>query len=219
MSITKPIDDMGRVWSKQLVDENSKLKPYRLQLMDAVVKCLTLSKVDFWMSDGTMLGAWRDGKMIQHDCDIDFSMKECDLNRVNVTYLPPWVGVKYIPNLKVAMSPVHKFNHDVDKYKKIVFIHLNAPEFSFKDELQESSAELDLYTISKVTENSNMWTKNDYRYPQSWSQDTLFPLCVFEFEGRRLTGPRYPEVYLTRLYGYIGENAVWDEHTKRYIKG
>jgi len=212
----RPIDDMGRVMSQGLLDANKRLKPFRLQLMDAVIRCLDKSDVAFWVTDGTALGAFREKGMIGHDCDIDLSVREEDVHKISERWLPEYVEVRYVPGKEVIQDAGHRCDEQRDKYKKLVFVHKDAPEFEYKDDLQESGAELDLYTFRPTT-GDDCWTKNDYRYPQSWRNAVMFPLAECTFEGRTLPCPRDLESYLTGLYGYIGRDAVWDEATGRYV--
>lgn len=212
----KPIDDMGRVMSQGLLDANTQLKPFRLQLMDAVIHCLEKSQVSFWVSDGTALGAYREQGMIGHDCDVDLSVREEDVYKISERWLPDYVTVRYVPGQVAIKDAAHRCNEQRDKYKKLVFVHKDAPEFEYKDALQESGAELDLYTF-RPTASGSAWTKNDHRYAQSWSNEVMFPLGDCQFEQRTLPCPRDLETYLKGLYGYIGRNAVWDESSGRYV--
>lgn len=210
----RPIDDMGRFLSDKLLKENETLKPYRLELLDAVVKCLQKSRVEFWMSDGTLLGSWRENRMIPHDCDIDLAIKEDDMSRLDLSDIPYWMSVVHKPNQRATMDKNHSFSESRDVCKTIVFRHNMAPEFSFKDDLQVSGAELDLYSFRLLR--NGLWTKNDKRFDQSWDDSVLFPLRTYKFEWRNLPGPQKPREYLEILYGYIGHDAVWDEKKKRY---
>lgn len=206
MNDARPIDDMGRHMSPGLIEANKQIKPFRLQLLDAVTQCLSKSGVSYWVSDGTALGAFREKGMIAHDCDIDLTVRAQDLHRVSERWLPEYVSVRYVPDKKTVKSK---------SGLKIVFTHKDAPDFDYKDDLQDSGAELDLYTFHQRDDGA--WIKNDERYNQVWRNEVLFPLAECEFEGRTLPCPNDLESYLLELYGYIGRDAVWNETTKRYV--
>lgn len=206
MNDSIPIDDMGRVLSPELLKENDELRPYRLTLMDAVIIALKRQKIPFWVSDGTCLGTYRQKGMIKHDCDIDLMVTLEDLKRFQVddSQFPSWVQ--------------WRDHRDDADYCKMVFSNANAPrECKFQDALQQSSAELDLYCMVPATPGDSFhFRKQDLRYPQTWKGSDIYPLQSGVFEGRVVPVPHCMKNYLEAIYGYIGENAVWDEKTKRY---
>jgi len=198
-----PIDDMGRKLSSDLIIENQYLKPYRLALMDAVVYALEKQGISFWVSDGTCLGTYRSSKMIPHDCDIDLMVHSDDMDKLDVDgYFPVWVGFRD--------------QRDNRNRRKVVFYNCNAPrECKFQDAHQQTSAELDLYTMIPG-ETPGTFRKQDDRFPQSWNENDIYPLKKDSFENRVVPVPNNMKSYLESVYGYIGEHAVWDESIRRY---
>ena len=47
-------------------------------------------------------------------------------------------------------------------------------------------------------------------------RENVLPLSSITYEGETFLDLQNPEQYLTDLYGYIGENAVFDPETKKY---
>ena len=76
---------------EQVLKENALLKPARLKTLEIIVNYLDALGVNYFLSDGTLLGAFRDrGKMIDCDIDCDVSIMEKDMAKVldNAERLP-----------------------------------------------------------------------------------------------------------------------------------
>ena len=76
---------------------------------------------------------------------------------------------------------------------------------------------LDLTLFTDVgTHVQHQYFKNhlcDFKYPL----DCIVPVKQIEYEGYIFNSPNDAEKFLTELYGYIGENAVFDFETGKYI--
>ncbi len=60
-------------------EESAILKPYRLYALENTAKLLTSLGVTWFISNGTLLGWFRNGRMIPHDTDVDTTILEEDM--------------------------------------------------------------------------------------------------------------------------------------------
>eukprot|EP00009_Paramoeba_aestuarina_P002371 CAMPEP_0201506632 /NCGR_PEP_ID=MMETSP0161_2-20130828/528_1 /ASSEMBLY_ACC=CAM_ASM_000251 /TAXON_ID=180227 /ORGANISM="Neoparamoeba aestuarina, Strain SoJaBio B1-5/56/2" /LENGTH=323 /DNA_ID=CAMNT_0047900787 /DNA_START=29 /DNA_END=1000 /DNA_ORIENTATION=+ len=210
---------------EQVLKENAILKPARLKCLETCVEYLDSLGVEYFLSDGTLLGAFRDGgKMIDCDIDCDVSIMEKDMGKVldNAGQLPPgylmdtisgghnWLGNAHLPfdpNMGVGAKKLTLV--DVRDYSDVV--------------VETMCPEVDIYTFrEEEVEGGQIQLRNNYAKPNQavhlrrWNKEWIFPLKRITFEGREYWGPNEPEKYLTELYGYIGYNAFWNPHTMKY---
>ena len=81
----REIDPFGTKESEKqlLVQESAFLKPYRVEVFAAVVDLLNSMKIKWWISDGTLLGWYRNNQsMLPHDYDMDIGIIEDDIQAV-----------------------------------------------------------------------------------------------------------------------------------------
>jgi len=207
---------------EQVLKENAMLKPFRLKTLETVVDYLDSLGVQYFLSDGTLLGAFRDGgKMIDCDIDCDVSIMEKDMGKVLdcAGQLPPgylidtttggrnWLGKTHVPFDGVGAKKLTLI--DVHDYSDII--------------VETMRPEVDMYTYrEEEVEGGQIQLRSNYAKPNQavhkrrWKKEWIFPLKKITFEGREYWGPNDPEAYLTELYGYIGHNAFWNPHTMKY---
>jgi hypothetical protein len=200
--------------------ENNILRQRHLDCLRACAEWLDHIGVQYFISDGTLLGAFREkGKMIDIDIDTDLSIMEEDLEKLlnNAHLLPDGylidpisAGVDWSQCVNTPFSGVgaKKFTFcDVRDYSNIV--------------KETQSPETDIYTF-RVDEEG--FLRNNYAKPnqavhlRKWKTEWIFPLTKIEFEGQTYSAPNNSLAYLKELYGYIGHNAYWDPETKVYRK-
>uniref|UniRef100_A0A1X7UCL4 LicD/FKTN/FKRP nucleotidyltransferase domain-containing protein n=1 Tax=Amphimedon queenslandica TaxID=400682 RepID=A0A1X7UCL4_AMPQE len=81
----KEIDPFGTKESEKqlLIQESALLKPYRVEVFAAVVNLLNSMKIKWWISDGTLLGWYRNNQSIlPYDYDMDIGVIEDDIQAV-----------------------------------------------------------------------------------------------------------------------------------------
>jgi phosphorylcholine metabolism protein LicD len=213
---------------EQVLAENELMKPFRVEALRVVIEWLNQIEVPYWISDGTLLAAYRDnGVMIPKDVDCDVSIMESELSKLyenrhllpenyrlntsscGVDYASPELinsTFKLIPGQNMAK----KFCvHDKRDYSHIV-----------KETLPP---EIDIYTY-RIDEEDPSCVRSNYAklsqhvHLRKWQKDWIFPLTNIVFEGLTCTGPNSPKEYLEELYGYIGPNGYFNPETKKYEK-
>jgi LicD family len=134
--------------------------------------------IDYWICDGTLLGAVRHQGLVPHDDDIDVECRQQDLE--HLSKLPTdheywgfekggqWQGF-----------PVYKL-----RFRGDVSVDVFPRHFPPKDDTEE--------------------VEKKY-FPTA---DEIFPLCRFAFENIQVWGPNQADSYLKRLYGNDCLNTV-----------
>eukprot|EP00008_Paramoeba_atlantica_P010204 CAMPEP_0201490414 /NCGR_PEP_ID=MMETSP0151_2-20130828/26540_1 /ASSEMBLY_ACC=CAM_ASM_000257 /TAXON_ID=200890 /ORGANISM="Paramoeba atlantica, Strain 621/1 / CCAP 1560/9" /LENGTH=332 /DNA_ID=CAMNT_0047876377 /DNA_START=92 /DNA_END=1090 /DNA_ORIENTATION=+ len=203
---------------KQVLKENKLLKEKRLECLRICAEWLTSLGISYFLSDGTLLGAFREGKMIDMDIDTDLSIFEKDFVKVfeGASLLPEGYvldctsgGVDWSTQLHSPFSGVGA--------KKLTLIDIR----DYSDIVQETQApETDIYTYTLDGEffKNNYAKTNQAVHLRRWREDVILPLSSISFEGVEFNSPSKPKEFLEELYGYIGENAYWCPDAKRYFQ-
>jgi hypothetical protein len=212
------VDDKGR-----LEAECRMLKERRLYVFKEVLDLLNVCNIPYFISDGTLLGCWRKGGMIDHDIDTDLSIMEEDMHRL-------WKNSNLMPS-DIELSCVDSSTGEpwCDKHscrpftgsgaKKLVAIHRNMPSPPSDHEPIAWEAATDIYTYRRV---GQKYLANNYALGDVGMENKLYPVhSVFPrkralFENIPVWTPNNPVDYLSVTYGYLGEDSYWDEKTKEY---
>jgi len=56
---------------QDVIAANRKLHPQQVKLLSVLTDILTSTKTEYWIDQGTLLGAYRHGKFIERDSDTD----------------------------------------------------------------------------------------------------------------------------------------------------
>ena len=224
------IDTLGTKKSEKqlLIQESAFLKPYRVEVFAAVVDLLNSMKIKWWISDGTLLGWYRNNQsMLPHDYDMDIGIIEDDIQAV-------WKSRAKLPKnieLKNVCLNDHGYIWVTDEYskpydptilssKKLAAYHLKLPPKPESGRTFFWLAPTDIISYHKEA-TRDIWHCNfdvngmHLSYSE-FPDDVLFPLVESKFEGISVYVPQKPKEYLEILYGYIGEDAVWDPATNKY---
>jgi len=203
----------------QVLKENALLKDRHVECIRTCADWLTSIGVRYFISDGTLLGAYREkGKMINIDIDTDLSIMEEDFTKLfeNAHLLPDGYLIDPITGGKDwTLRPNESF--DGIGAKKCTFCDVRDYSNIVKETL---APETDIYTF-RIEDG---FLRNNYAKPnqavhlRKWKQEWIFPLKDIEFEGTIFSGPNDPLNYLKELYGYIGHKAYWDPDEKVYKK-
>lgn len=148
-------------------------------------------EVDYWISYGTLLGHFREGGIIAHDIDIDYSANTSAYQKIldNQKKLPK--GLKIFDTSKNHYGPKLFFSYkgfDGDIY--------------FYDEKDG---------MMNPTLNSSI-PSDMIPFPK----EHIYPLKKVDFLERKTFVPNDSEAHLKHCYGYIGSNAAFDAKTGYY---
>ena len=187
--------------------------PKRVTAAREVLKALESRKSDFqiFLESGTLLGAYRNGKMLPHDDDFDYGVY-VDSEESTMSVL------ESLKNYLDETLPKEYQTRIVSTYSKKVEVY--RPEFGnyslFKDVIYHN---VTVDVTAFVHDGKGLLRMPHYRY--DWfrtRKDNVLPLTTITYEGETFPAPCNAEQLLTDMYGYIGEGAVYDPESKKYIK-
>jgi len=189
------------------IQNTQKYKPIRLELANKVK--VLMNKINpkpiWFLESGTLMGAFRNNKMIEHDDDFDMGLlgDEKELDRVYVY-------------LSENLDPKYKIREIKSYCKKIEIYDPASGDFQLNETENYHNVSLDLTLFTDVgTHVQHQYFKNhlcDFRYKLDW----IVPVKQIEYEGYMFNCPNDSEKFLTELYGYIGPNAIFDFETGKY---
>ena len=224
------IDPFGTKESEKqlLIQESALLKPYRVEVFAAVVDLLNSMKIKWWISDGTLLGWYRNNQcMLPHDYDMDIGVLEDDIQAVwkNRAALPKNIELQNVCRndggyIWVTDEFSKPYDASILSSKKLAAYHTGLPPKPESGRTFFWIAPTDVISYHKEA-NRDIWHCNFdingvHLSYNEFPDDVIFPLVESKFEGVSVYVPHKPKEYLEILYGYIGENAVWDPATNKY---
>ena len=197
---------------EQCLDDTRTYGPKRLAAAKETLKALESRKSEFriFLDGGTLLGAYRNGKMLPHDDDFDYGVY-VDSEESTMSVL------ESLKNYLDEVLPKEYQTRIVSTYTKKLEVY--RPEFGtyvFKGMIYHNvTVDISVY----VHDGKGILRIPHYLY--DWFQtrkENVLPLTTITYEGEAFPAPCNAEQLLTDLYGYIGEGAVYDPETKKYIK-
>lgn len=207
------LSSWGEVTSEneqQVIAANLTLHPLRIELLEVLTEILNSNNIEYWIDQGSLLGAYRNGKLINRDCDVDMAMCNDD-------------HFSEIPRILNETLP-EKYNWNKKKREGT-----KAYNVYFQDGgLCEGSFNGKEYSWQNVSCDIAFYKKENGCYIQEYKlfsvdtflipENTLFPLSSIKLHDKSYPCPNKTEEYLKIQYGYIGENAVYDPETDRYVE-
>lgn len=167
----------------------------------------------YFLMDGSLLGAYRTGKMIEHDYDFDFGIYFD--NNEKLTELYEFIKSK-LPNYNInyECKLLNTYSHKIEVFNPSYGTHSDVA-----DDFYNCIMDLQLYM-----EDSNddsiiriQYFKDNYNMRCNFQKEWFFPLSTIPFENYEYPCANNPEKVLTEIYGFIGTNAVFDMETCKYI--
>ena len=220
----------------ELVGRN--LKPNRVRLFETIIKILNKYQIPYFLSDGSALGCYRNGKVIPHDVDIDITISEENIQRVIEIFKNE---IKYGKTLSMDNIIIQT----TDSYSKIDwesnsnnFINLSSDYESivkkicirYTGDLVDAgkykmlpdlfAVVIDIYTYRCFHDHIYI----NYKHKDAnlsiigHPLDNIFPLQETKFENITVLTVANLKGYLERLYGYIGTDYCWDKEKQRFVK-
>lgn len=184
----------------------------RIKLALIIKEILNNLKLNWIIDNGTLLGAYRNGKVIQHDDDFDI-MILIDKNNFNIDEITDKIR-KHLPKpyecriINTYTDKIEVYDPTIGKYILQSPIYKGADYHNITIDLQFSLVENDI-AISTYRGNnvSFIFKMND-----------ILPIKTINLEGIVFPCPNNPENYLKEIYGYIGLNAQYNNKTGKYEK-
>ena len=209
-----------------LVKESAFLKPHRLHVFKAIADLLNELKIDWFISDGSLLGWYRHRAMIPHDYDIDLAVMEEDIQKVwknrhrlpedivldNVGSADQSATVWVTDDASIPFDPSSKSAKKLGAYKTTLPPKpKDGPVFVW-----EACIDIQTYRKEKDGWHNNYNLNGLNLGATAFPDDVIFPLVKSKFEGMDVYVPNNAERWLELNYGYLGEDAVWDADTSKY---
>ncbi len=164
------------------------------------------------IENGTLLGAWRNGKFIAHDDDFDFAVyfnkedvqsKVIELfDHINYTLPEPYKArlvTTYCTKIEVFDPSYGKYTLQGPSYNKADFHHVTADIQAFQLNGEFYHALYNICPQNVVLRASN-----------------IFPMGSISLEGEMFNTPCHVEAVLKSIYGSLSINAKYNTNTGRY---
>jgi phosphorylcholine metabolism protein LicD len=197
---------------QEVIAANRKLHPQIEELLSVLSDILNTAKIEYWIDQGTLLGAYRHGKFIARDSDADIAIRNEEhfeaLSELLESKLPSVYGWE----IK---------NHHCRGYR--IWLKTGG---TFNGTFEGRDIQWPLVCCDVMFYQYNEEDKTYVQQYQGFGVETsfipetvIFPLDQIEFEESMYPCPARVEKYLEIQYGYIGENALWDREINKWIKG
>ena len=196
---------------QEIIAANLKLIPQQVELLSVLSDILNTAKIEYWIDQGTLLGAYRHGKFITRDSDTDIAIK----NEEQFESLHELMKSK-LPNIYASER---KGSH-CKGYR--IWLKTGG---TFKGTFEGREIQWPLVCCDVMF---YQYSEQDSTYVQQYQgfgvdtffipEIVIFPLDRIEFEGSMYPSPARVQDYLKIQYGYIGEGANWDPDINRWIK-
>ncbi len=197
---------------QEVIAANRKIHPQLEKLLSVLSDILNSAKIEYWIDQGTLLGAYRHGKFITRDSDTDIAIK----NEEQFDSLLELLKSK-LPNIYASER---KASH-CKGYR--IWLKTGG---TFKGTFEGREIQWPLVCCDVMFYQYYEQDKTYVQQYQGFGVDTIFipevvifPLDQIEFEGSMYPCPNRIEEYLEIQYGYIGESAFWDPENNRWAKG
>jgi hypothetical protein len=149
------------------------------------------SGAEHWICYGTLLGFWREGRILAHDRDVDFAAptEAYGMLKAAASRLPP--GFK-----------LHDTSHRNNGPKLYISYHGWEADIYFM--IEEHGR------LRAILNSPN--PGDTAPFPREW----FYPARTADFLGTPTQVPPEPELYLKHTYGYTGADAEFDPVTRYY---
>ena len=196
---------------QEVIAANRKLHPQIEELLSVLSDILNSAKIEYWIDQGTLLGAYRHGKFIARDSDADIAIR----NEEHFEALAELLESKLPSDYGCERKGSHCRGYRV--WLKTGGIFKGTFDGS---EIQWPSVVCDVMFYQYDDESNNYVQQyqgfgvDTFLFPK----EVIFPLHQISFEGGTYPCPARVQEYLEIQYGYIGEGANWDPDINRWVQ-
>jgi phosphorylcholine metabolism protein LicD len=168
---------------------------------------------EWCIENGTLLGAWRNGKFIPHDDDFDFAMFVSSMQDIGHIYDAIADKIKHT---KYKARLIHSYASKIEIYDDSYGDYM-----LLKDEYNGANyhfVTIDLQFYLQL--NDNVYEKLYYIYPSNAKlridASCVFPVGTIELENETFNAPAQVEEFLKTEYGSLDSNASYNSQTGFY---
>ena len=173
---------------------------------------LTNIKQPWFIENGTLLGAWRNKKFIDHDDDFDYAILIEDELNTKETISNMYEYIKENLNKKYECRLISTYANKIEVYDPTFGKYLLAEQYGGADFHYVS---IDLQFYKKI---------NEYNYQSMYyiNPDLMIdirlihPLRKIKLENYYFPAPFDTRTFLINHYGSLDENAKYNKETGKY---
>lgn len=196
------------------VKDCQKHGPLRLKLAVHLVSILNKSGLAWFLDTGTLVGAFRDGKMLKHDDDFDIGIL-CAKKQFHDLY----TQIKdYLIDSQYEIRLIQSYTTKLEVYDP----NFDKYNFGPNNEYDYYNVTIDLQLYYQPDMSSTIvettYTKDNYNKNTKFNINNIVPTSTIVYEGYIFNCPNKPKEYLETHYGYIGPNAIYNPKTMKYEK-
>lgn len=186
----------------------------RIILAEYVSDILNTMGIDWFIESGTLLGAWRNHKLLSKDDDFDIAIVLEKSNYIDkLNELNEYFN-NNLPNeykSRIVTSYCHKLEIYQPSYGNYI---LPDPKYKGAD-FHNVTIDLQVYCKDKA-----------YIYPLYYlyeeilkiSLDDVYPISRILLEDKLYNSPNNTKAVLEAVYGYLGKDYLYNPITRKYIK-
>jgi phosphorylcholine metabolism protein LicD len=185
--------------------------PQRLELA-LYLKNNILNKLsnDWFIENGTLLGAWRNGLFIPHDDDFDIAMLITSMDDIGKIYNQIQ---KHLVSSKYKARLVDTYSSKIEIFDESYGKYILLGETYHGSDFHYVTLDIQFY-LKKGDEYERLY----YNCPCELivREDILLPLSTIKLEDEYFNAPLKPERFLKNIYGSLDKNAKYNSKTGLY---
>ena len=196
---------------QEVIAANREIHPKIERLLSVLSDVLNSAKIEYWIDQGTLLGAYRNGKFIARDSDADLGIADEEhfeaLSELLEANLPSAYGWErkgsHCRGYRVWLKSGGTFKGTFEGREiQWPLVVCDVMFYRYSEEDETFVQEYEGFGVDTIF----------------FPADVIFPLDQVEFEGSVYPCPSRLKEYLEIQYGYIGEGAIWNPATDRWVK-
>jgi len=200
-------------------EETARFKPHRLNLLNHLVDALDQLSLTYALDGGTLLGAWRSGKMLAWDDDVDLALYADEVQHESSLEEKRLFLCEVASRLRPLLDEHTKVRCVTSYATKLEVYREEFGKYPFRDtDYHNVCCDLTLLLPQRGDDQVLKLQHSALPHIEN-ARENFLPIDRIEYEGRVYNAPHSAQRYLQEQYGYLGENAVFDQETGRYVKG
>ena len=164
----------------------------------------------WFIENGTLLGAWRNGKFIAHDDDFDYAMLINNRDEIQAIYEKI---NNCLQNSKYKSRLIETYSHKIEVYDESYGKYFLLGNQYNNNDYHYVTIDLQFY-IKENDKYTKLYYANPFTY--TFSDQTILPLTSIELENESFNAPAKIEQFLIENYGSLDPNASYNAKTGLY---